>query len=297
MNIGEEIRKMFNQGTTLTKLILVNSGIFLILKILGVFFYLFQGSLADSVISNYLALPADISVLAKRPWTIVSYMFLHYSFLHIVFNMLWLYWFGKIFLEYLDQKKLLSIYFLGGISGGALYILAYNVFPAFSENLPYSVAIGASAAVLAIVMAISFYVPDYTINLMFIGPVKLKYIALATIIIDIISIQGTNAGGHIAHLGGAVFGIIYAGRFKKGKDISRGFGRLMDWLVSVFKPKPKMKVRYKKPPGKRETDYEYKARKAEEQKEIDRILEKIARSGYDALTKEEKELLFRSSNK
>ncbi len=297
MNIGEEIRKIFNQGTSLTKLILINLGVFLILKILGVFFYLFQNDLADSTFINYLALPADLSTLAKRPWTILSYMFLHYGFFHILFNMLWLFWFGKIFLEYLDQKKLLSIYLLGGISGGALFILAYNVFPAFQQSLPISVALGASAAVLAIVMTISFYAPDYRINLMFIGPVKLKYIAIATIIMDILSIQGDNAGGHIAHLGGALFGFIYASQIKKGKDISRGFNRLMDWVVTVFKPRPKLKVDYKRPKHKTETDIEYRTRKVEEQKEIDRILEKISKSGYEALNKEEKEILFRTSNK
>ena len=297
MNIGVEIRKMFNQGSILTKLILINAGVFLILKILGVFFYLFQNTLADSTIISYLALPADLSTLAKRPWTILSYMFLHSGFIHILFNMLWLFWFGKIFLEYLDQKKLLSIYLLGGISGGALFILAYNVFPAFSQVLPVAVALGASAAVLAVVMTISFYTPDYRLNLLFIGPVKLKYIAVATIVIDILSIQNGNAGGHIAHLGGALFGFIYASQIKKGKDISRGFSRMMDWIVSVFKPRPKLKVEYKRPAGKTETDIEYKKRKNEEQKEIDRILEKISKSGYEALTKEEKEILFRSSNK
>jgi len=297
MNTGEEIRKMFNQGTTLTKLILINLGVFLILKLLSVFFYLFQNSLADSTILNFLALPADISVLAKRPWTILSYMFLHEGFFHILFNMLWLFWFGKIFLEYLDQKKLLSIYLLGGISGGALFILAYNLIPLFQPSYPYSIALGASAAVMAIVFTISFYVPNYSMNLMFIGPVKLKYIALATIVIDVLSIQGDNAGGHIAHLGGALFGFIYASQMKKGKDISRGFNRLMDWVVSVFKPRPKLKVEYKRPAGKTETDIEFNTRKGNEQKEIDRILEKISKSGYEALTKQEKEVLFRSSNK
>lgn len=297
MNISAEIKKMFSQGTTLTKLILINVGVFFFLKLLSVFFFLFQNTLGDSNVLSYLALPADTAILAKRPWTIFSYMFLHSSFFHILFNMLWLFWFGKIFLQYLDQKKLLSIYLLGGISGGALFILAYNIFPAFSTVVPVSIALGASAAVLAIVMTISFYVPDYSMNLMFLGPVKIKYIALATIVIDIFSMPNGNAGGHIAHLGGALFGFIYATQIRKGRDISRGFNRLMDWVVSVFKPRPKLKVEYKRPTGKTETDLEYKTRKAEEQKEVDIILEKISKSGYEALTKKEKEVLFRSSNK
>jgi len=297
MNIGAEIRKMFNQGSALTKLILINIGVFLILKLLGVFFYLFQNTLANSTLISYLALPADLATLARRPWTILSYMFLHNGFIHLLFNMLWLFWFGRIFLEYLDQKKLLSIYLLGGISGGALFILAYNVFPAFEQVIPVAVALGASAAVLAVVMTISYYVPDYRLNLMFVGPIKLKYIALATIVIDILSIQNGNAGGHIAHLGGALFGFIYATQIKKGNDISRGFSRMMDRVATLFKRRSKLKVEYKRPTSKSETDIEYKARKKSEQKEVDRILEKISKSGYEALTKEEKEILFRSSNK
>ena len=297
MSFSDEIKRIYNQGTTLTKLILINLAVFLTIKILSVIFYLVQNTQGDTAIMNFLSLPADLSVLIKRPWTIITYMFLHYGFLHILFNMLWLYWFGKIFLEYLDQKKLLSVYLLGGLAGGALYIISYNISPAFRDALPVSVALGASAAVMAIVMAISFYVPDYRIMLMFIGPVKLKYLAIAVILIDVLSIQGSNAGGHIAHLGGALFGILYAGQIKRGKDLSRGFNRLMDSLFSMFKRRPKMKVKYKKPEGRVETDIEYNTRKAEEQKEIDRILEKISKSGYDALTKEEKEILFRSSKK
>lgn len=297
MDIGQEIKKMFSQGSTLTKLILINLGVFFVIQLLAVFFYLFQNESANNTIINFLALPADISTLAKRPWTILSYMFLHQGFLHILFNMLWLFWFGKIFLEYLDQKKLLSIYLMGGITGGFLYILAYNTFPAFQQSVSGSVALGASAAVLAVVMTISFYAPDYSINLLFIGRVKLKYIAIATIIIDILSIKNGNAGGHIAHLGGALFGFIYAGQIKKGKDISRGFNRIMDWVVAVFKPRSKLKVEYKRPKGKSETDIEFRSRKVEEQKEIDRILEKISKSGYEALSNEEKGTLFRSSKK
>ena len=297
MNISDEIRKMFKQGSTLTKLILINLGVFLFLKLLSVFFFLFQNTETFDTLIRFLALPADLDILASRPWTVLSYMFLHEGFLHILFNMLWLFWFGKIFLEYLDQKKLLSVYLLGGLVGGALFILSYNIFPAFQQTLYGSIALGASAAVMAIVMTISFYAPDYKINMMFIGPLKLKYLALAVIVIDILSIQGDNAGGHIAHLGGALFGFVYASQIRKGKDISRGFNRIMDWVFSLFKRRSKLKVEYKRPAGKPENDIEFKQRKAGEQKEIDHILEKISKSGYDALSKKEKEILFRSSKK
>lgn len=296
MNIGDEIKKAFSTGTNLIKLIIINLAVFLIVKVIGLFFFLFSPDGLNDILLNYFALPADLSVLVKRPWTAISYMFLHQGLFHILFNMLWLYWFGKIFLEYLDQKKLLSVYLLGGLAGGAFYILSYNVFPAFAPVLSQSIALGASAAVLAVVMAISFYAPDYTIRMMFLGTVKIKHIALVSIAIDLLSIQSGNAGGHIAHLGGALFGIVYAMQIRKGKDMTAGFNRFMDRLFSFFKPRPKLHIKYKRP-AKTETDIEFKSRKVGEQKEIDRILDKISNTGYGALTKEEKELLFKSSKK
>jgi membrane associated rhomboid family serine protease len=298
MNPLEDLKRTFRQGSALTQLIMINVGIFLILKIFGVIFFLFQRENLEQLVLGYLALPADPQQIIRKPWTAISYMFLHYDFFHILFNMLWLYWFGKIFLEYLNQKKLWSVYLLGGLSGGLLYVAAFNLLPAFASTAGESVALGASAAVLAIVMAAAFYVPNYTIYLMFLGPVKLKYIAWATILIDVLSIRSNNAGGHIAHLGGALFGFLYATQLLRGKDMSKGFNRLMDSLFSIFRRKPsRMKVKYKRPEGRPETDLEYRARKAAEQREMDRILDKISRNGYDGLSKEEKDLLFKNSKK
>ena len=297
MNAFDDLKRTFRQRGTLTQLIMINVGVFLFLKVLGVFFFLFKQENLEQLVLSYLALPADPALILKKPWTIISYMFLHYDFFHILFNMLWLYWFGKIFLEYLNPKKLISVYLIGGFAGGLVYVLAFNLFPAFQESLSQSVALGASAAVLAIVVAISFYVPDYTIQLMFLGPVKLKYIALVTIFIDIVSIPSGNAGGHLAHLGGAFFGFLYATQLRQGKDISKGFSRLMENLFSLFKRRPEMKVKYKRPSGKPETDLEYNARRAAEQRSIDQILDKIARNGYEGLSKEEKETLFKSSKR
>ncbi len=297
MNPFDDIRRTFSRRGALTQLILINTGVFLFLKFLGVLFFLFRQENLEQLVLGYLALPADPQMILKKPWTIVSYMFLHYDFFHILFNMLWLYWFGKIFLEYLNPKKLISVYLLGGLIGGLVYVLAFNLFPAFEESVAQSVALGASAAVLAIVMAISFYVPDYTLYLMFLGPVKLKYIALVTVAIDILSIKSGNAGGHIAHLGGAFFGFLYATQLRRGNDMVKGFNRLMDSLFSLFKRKSGMKVKYKRPPGRPETDMEYNARRAEEQRRIDEILDKIARNGYEGLSREEKEILFKSGKK
>jgi len=190
---------------------------------------------------------------------------------------------------YLNEKKLLSVYLVGGLAGAALYILAFNIFPAFQDVVPESIALGASASVMAIVIAIAVYVPDYSINLLFLGPVKLKYIALVAIILDVLSIAGSNAGGHIAHLGGALFGYVYISQYRKGKNITRGFDRMMDSLFSLFKPKPKFRVTHKKP----KTDIEYNKQKVKDQERMNKILEKISKHGYDSLTKEEKEILFR----
>jgi membrane associated rhomboid family serine protease len=297
MNPFDEFKRTFSQRNTLVQLILINVGVFLFLKILGVLFFLFRQENLEQLVLSYLALPADPQMILKKPWTAISYMFLHYDFFHILFNMLWLYWFGKIFLEYLNPKKLISVYLIGGLSGGLVYVLAFNLFPVFEASVANSVALGASAAVLAIVMAIAFYVPDYTIYLMFFGPVKIKYIALVTVLIDVLSIRSGNAGGHLAHLGGALFGFLYAVQLRRGKDMTNGFNKFMDSLFSLFRRRPEMKVKYKKPPGKPETDIEYRARRAAEQQNLDRILDKIARHGYEGLSKEEKETLFKSSKK
>ncbi len=293
MSIFDEIKNSFKSGNSLLKLIYINLAVFLAVKIISVFFFLASTSQSFSLV-RWLAVPADLHNLLYRPWTIFTYMFLHEGFLHILFNMLWLYWFGQIFLSYFDDKKLLSVYLVGGLSGAALYILSFNIFPVFEQITPVSFALGASASVIAIVIATSVYAPDYKINLMFIGPVALKYIALVTIVLDVLSIASSNAGGHIAHLGGALFGYLYIVQLKKGKNITRGFDRFMDKIFSIFKPRPKIKVTYKRPMTDRERDIEFNKAQAAKQESIDKILDKIAKSGYNSLTKKEKEILFQN---
>jgi len=290
MNIIDEIKQSYKNGSTLIKLIYLNLAVFLAVKIVTIVYFLFNIQGSSFSLINLLALPADIHSLTYKPWTIFTYMFLHEGFIHILFNMLWLFWFGQIFLRFLNEKNLLSLYIVGGLFGGFLYVLFYNIFPVF--NPITSIALGASASVMAIVIATSVYAPNYTINLMFIGPVKLKYIALFSIILDILSIPTSNSGGHIAHLGGALFGFLYIAQYRKGKNITKGFDSVMDKLFSLFKPKSKFKVTYKRPM----TDIEYNKTKKTEQKEVDAILEKIAKKGYNSLSKKEKEILFKMSN-
>jgi len=291
MSILDEIKTSFKSGNALVKLIYINIAVFLAVKLIGVLVTILQVNYKLAPV-YWLAVTADLSSLIYKPWTLFTYMFVHEDFLHIIFNLLWFFWFGQIFLRYFNEKKLISLYILGGLSGALLYILAFNAFSIYNPSIPM---IGASGSVIAIVVAISFYIPDHTINLMFIGPVKLKYIAIGSIVLDLLSITSGNAGGHIAHLGGALFGYIYIMQMKKGKNITKGFDRFMDKIFSLFKPRPKVKVSYRKPINDLDRDIEYNKTKAANQKDIDKILDKIAKSGYDSLSKKEKETLFKNS--
>jgi membrane associated rhomboid family serine protease len=311
MDIINEIKKKYKTGSIVFKLIFINVGIFIAFGILNLF-ALF--GLPVISVREWFGISADMDIFLYRPWTFVSYMFIHDGIWHLVFNMLVLYWMGQIFIQFITQKRLLSVYILGGIFATLLYILAFNFLPALQPYLAGTNAVGSSGAVYAIMVAVAAFVPDYEIGLLFIGRVKLKYMVLALIIINLLSISGgngqivENAGGHIIHLSGALFGYIFAIRLKKGKDLTKGFSAFMDWIVSLFKKNPKMKVtsnKYKtsqkqpfnNPPSKPKSDFDYKRQKADEQAEIDRILDKISKYGYDNLTKEEKNTLFDQKKK
>ncbi len=293
-NIWDGIKDSFKEGSNLTRLIYINFGVFLIVKIVGVLTFLFNLDTSQVPFLVYwLSVPAETSALLGRPWTVFTYMFLHEGFLHILMNMLWLFWFGRIFLSYLDQKKLVSIYLIGGLTGAATYIFAYNLFPVFESVRFGSYALGASASVMAVVFATVIYAPNHVVHLTFIGPVKIKHIALFFIATDILSIPMGNAGGHLAHLGGAFYGWLFISQLRKGKDISAGFNSMMDSFFGLFNRR-KMKVSYKN--TQKMDDKEYNKTKKQNQEHLDGILEKIAKSGYDSLSKEEKEILFKSSN-
>jgi membrane associated rhomboid family serine protease len=288
----DDIKSNLRKNDMLQKLIIINVAVFLIINLGKVVFQLFNinSSLYGAAI-GWLAVPASVNNLIKQPWSIITYAFLHENLLHILFNMLWLYWMGKILVEYLGNKKLLSTYILGGISGALLYILFFNVFPMFSTAVHSSYALGASGSVLAITLAVATLIPDYTIFLLILGPVKMKYIAAFSVLLDLISITGSNAGGHIAHLGGALFGFIYIKQLQKGNDLAKGFNKISDFISNIFKPRPKMKVAYKNPSKKSSNE-----RGEPDQETIDRILDKISRSGYSSLSKDEKEILFKASS-
>ena len=294
MNIVDEIKTSFKEGTILHKLIYLNLGLFLLVQIVRIVLLLSNTPELYDTFLRYLAIPANPEVLVRRPWTAFTYMFLHEGFLHILFNLLWLYWFGLVFVQELGLKKLLSTYLVGGLAGGLLFVLFYNVFPVFDQVQGSAIALGASASVMAVVVASATYRPDRRMHLMFVGPVKIGYIALAMFILTSMVDFSVNTGGKIAHIGGALSGFLFAYYYRQGKDITRGFDRMMDRVATWFKPgKQKMKVTYRRPAD----DLEYNKQKKEEQKEVDAILDKISKGGYDSLTAREKELLFKMSDK
>jgi membrane associated rhomboid family serine protease len=293
MGIWDDIKKTFRNGNSLIRLIYINIAVFILITIAAIIGFLLKNPEISEKALYYVSVPSSFKVLLLRPWTIITYMFVHQGFWHILFNMLWLYWFGTIFLEYLDQRKLVAVYLMGGISGALVYILSFNIFPAFSAVVTDSVAIGASASVMAIVIAIAAYVPDYTVHLFLFGRIKIKYMALAIFILTSVMDFSINSGGKLAHIGGALFGYLYTLNLKQGRDIGKGFNKIIDFLVTAFKPRKKLKVTHKKPAN----EYEYNKLKAEHQAMINNILEKISKGGYDSLTKEEKETLFRESQK
>ena len=293
MSVWKDINRGFTTGTTLNRLIYINAALFIVIKLVEMLAVLLSApDLADNAL-RILALPADPVAFIRRPWTIFSYMFLHQGFLHIIFNMLWLYWFGKIFLSYLDPKKLVTVYILGGLMGGLLYMISFNVFPAFAGITAQSIAIGASASVMAVVVATAAYVPDYSMYLLFIGKVKIKHIAIGIFILTSIVDFSVNTGGKIAHIGGALWGYLFVLNLRKGRDLGKGFNSLLDSIFTLFKPRQKLKVTYKKPAD----DFEYNKVKKDKQEEVNRILEKISKGGYDSLTREEKDFLFSESQK
>jgi membrane associated rhomboid family serine protease len=296
-NIIDEIKQSFNKGNYLTRLIYINAGGFLVVKLLSVIFTLLGIS---NIWISYLELPAFVQTLLKQPWSIITYMFMHHDFIHLIFNLLTLYWFGKIFTEYFSQKQLVGLYFLGGIGGALFYIAAYNFTSVLKANIFFSYLIGASASVMAIIFALVKYIPNEEVRLALIGPVKLKYLGLGMLVLDIIGTTSTNAGGSIAHIGGAVTGYLFAQfMINSGKDITEPINKIITFINGLFyrRPKPKFTVHRNTTKTDEEWNMENQNRKRENNEEINRILDKIKKSGYANLTDEEKKRLFELSNK
>ncbi|WP_287677210.1 rhomboid family intramembrane serine protease [Bacteroides sp.] len=276
------------------RLILINCVVFVFVELVRIFLMLFN--VPYNPIASYLSLPASFVALMYQPWSLFTYMFMHAGILHLLFNMLWLYWFGRLFLNFYSSKHLRGLYVLGGLCGGLLYMISYNVFPYFEGSVEIATLVGASASVLAIVVATAVREPEFPVQFMFIGTVRLKYVALFMVLFDLLFMTSSNAGGHIAHLGGAAAGFWFAMGLAKGTDPTKLINAVLDFFSRGFKMpkrKPKMKVHY----GNRQQQYDYNARKKADEDEINRILEKLRKSGYGSLSEDEKKKLFDASRR
>jgi len=295
MSIVENMCSVFKQGNSVIKLIYINISVFLLLTLTVKFLLLFNIS-AGSVF-YYLAVPSDLSMLIARAWTPITYMFLHEEFMHILFNMLTLFWFGRIFLLFFSEKQLVGLYFIGGLFAAFFYIAAFNIFPYYSSALHQSILLGASGSIMAILVATAIQSPNMELQLLLIGSVKLKYIAIATVLLSLFGITSANGGGELAHLGGALAGYLFVVSLRQGKDLTKGFNRVLDNVNTIFRPR-KLKVKHTKSTARsRMNDAEFNANKARKMEEIDKILDKIKSSGYDSLSSDEKKRLFEQGNR
>ncbi|WP_299260987.1 rhomboid family intramembrane serine protease [uncultured Aquimarina sp.] len=290
----DDLKLKFKRFTIVEKLIVINIVVFVSFYLLNTFAFLFNAS--SGFLMDWFVFPKEFGSFLTQPWSIITYAFLHSGLWHIASNMIILYFSGRYFVSYLTGKRVLTVYFLGAIFGALLYMLSYNLFPAFSD-IGDSVLLGASASVMAILIATATYIPNMSIRLMFIGSIKFWWIAAFFVIMDLIQIPANNSGGHIAHLGGALFGYLYASQLKKGNDIGSWFEKLMDAVISLFKPRKKspLKTVHKAKKSKNTTrKTTLSATKNPNQAQIDAILDKISKSGYDSLTKQEKDFLFKA---
>jgi len=277
---SELFNKAFRSGNPLFLFMGINILVFLAINFFALGEYLFgrQTSGADWLIRQ-VSVPAYYADLPLKFWTILTYMFAHRDFFHLLFNMLWMYWMGQIFMDFLNKRQFIFIYFSGGLLGALLYVLAYSTIPVFENNALNSILLGSSASVMAIVVSTATLVPDFTIRLMLFGTVRLKYLALAYFVLDIIGMGGANPGGSIAHIGGAIMGFIFIKQLQNGNDLSK-----------ILTKRSKLKV-------VKRTGTTTTKNNLTDQDAIDSILDKISQSGYESLSKIEKEQLFKASKK
>ncbi|WP_421873645.1 rhomboid family intramembrane serine protease [Marinoscillum sp.] len=283
------------------QLIIINVIIFLVLGVLMVVSRVSGIDPVFQAVYNQFSIPPMIGDFILRPWTIITYAFAHSltGIFHILFNMLIFYWFSKLILEFLGNNRVISIYVLGALAGGLAYLMVYNLIPFYQEQAPaISGMVGASAAVYAIVVAAAVFMPNYTFFLLFLGPVRIKYIAAFYVVISFLGSVGGNAGGNIAHLGGALMGWLFIAQLRNGNDLGAWVIGFINWVKSFFVATPKIKVTHRSAPKKSKPRSKSSGSSSKtEQEEIDAILDKISHSGYDSLTKEEKQKLFNASKK
>ncbi|MCK5823817.1 MAG: rhomboid family intramembrane serine protease [Ichthyobacteriaceae bacterium] len=284
------LKHEFSKGTVLIKIIYLNVGVFVLSQVIDALLHLLGNNY--SISNELFSLPADIELLFQ-PWTILTYSVFHSGLGHIFFNMVILYLGGQIFLQYLSQKQFLSVYVLGVIVGGIFFVLGINLFPVFDNPIASYSLIGASAGVMAVLISIATYVPNYSLKLFLVGNVKLWQLALFFLFLDFLNINNGNEGGHLSHLGGAFIGYIYSKQLQKHTDIGLWVGNLLDKISSLFSKNrsPFQKVYKNKVPR---NDYNFNMSKRDKEAQVDGILDKISKSGYDSLSSEEKDFLFKA---
>ena len=284
--IIEDFKNAWNkENNGLIKIILINVIVFISMSILEVFITLSGFGELFNLFLNKLMLPASLKVFIFQPWSLLTYFFLHMNFMHILWNMLFLYWFGKIIHENIGNNAVISLYIIGGIIGGLSYMALFNIIPYYDNRVSESLMLGASAGVFSVVVGSATLLPNYTFYLLFLGPVRIKYIALFYVLLSFFDVTGSNAGGEIAHLGGALMGYLYIRQLQNGVNMGKG---IID-ILNIFNKNKKEVI------SKEEKTNEIK--KDISQDEIDKILDKISDSGYKSLSNNEKEKLFNASKK
>jgi membrane associated rhomboid family serine protease len=285
MSTFDNIKYKFQRLTIAEKLIVLNVIFFVIPFFLQTLFYLFN--IPSTTFLSWFHLLPNFTEVLYRPWTLITYSFLHGSFMHILWNMILLYFVSRMYLNLFSEQQFLKNYFLGVLVGGLVFLIGYTLFPVF--NGMYPPLVGASAGVMAIIIFIATYTPNQEVRLLFIN-VKLQYIGIALVVVDILQIPNGNAGGRLAHLGGAFIGFLYANQLQKGNDIGLGLDRILAFISSLSVPK---KAKNMSTVHRSETVSKNKTKNGQQQK-IDAILDKISTSGYESLTQEEKDFLFRA---
>ena len=273
------------------RLILVNVVVFVLVFVPVSVLHLMKMDQVSLLIMEQLELPGDFLQLLFKPWTLITHLFVHRGLMHILFNMLTLFFTYQLFNRYFEDKRFINVYFVSGLAGALMFLISVNIFPLFSDGAHHYTAVGASAAVMGVLNAICAYRPDDEVILFGVFKLKLRWMAVLFVLLDLISISSGNEGGHLAHLGGALFGFIWALNMKKGTDLAAFFNYVQD----LFKKKPKRNKNIKVVHKRSQSDAEWNMDKKARQQRVDEILDKISRSGYDSLSKAEKALLFELS--
>jgi membrane associated rhomboid family serine protease len=286
-SIWDDIVYQFRQGSVVVRLISICIVVFLIFETLHLILWSGGNEALYVRIDHLFALPASFTTLITQPWSALTWMFMHADVWHIFYNMLWLYWFGEIYQLYMRDRRMMPLFVFGSMAGGGLYMVASYIIPPLRASIDYSYLVGASAGIFAIVFAATALNPEHSINLFILGSVPIKYIAIASFVLSYVAITHGNAGGEIAHIGGAIFGFAYIRSLRAGVD----WFSPLDKITGLFKPKSKLRATYVNTGNKKDSPSE------SEQKRLDQILDKIAKSGYNSLSKEEKDFLFKFSNK